>query len=1217
METQEDEEGEPTVFCMENGKAVSLIHGDLTMHYFLESDEANSLIDALPSLADPTALEGASERFSTILDRYQEKPHLLDSHLEGMVGKLIKSACTALPNSETCHQSFKYLARITKVRGHKYITRLLPHETADVEPVLGILSKQDPADHERWETRYMLLIWLSALILSPLDMSRLDGARTSGSSGETVTERILGLAKLYLTASDKSRDAAALLLSKFVSRPDIKGQHLPSVIDWLFKLGNGVDIATVSGVTAVNSALTALAALFKHCHREDIHPFAVPVMRWMNGVDLLKSNNTLLRKLAIKLIQRLGLALMPAKLCSWRYKRGFRSLAQGLAGGTLAQGTPVEEQKDASEAKEEYADVPEEMEEVLETLLTGLRDKDTVVRWSAAKGVGRVTARLPQEMADEVVGFVLQLFSQREGDGAWHGGCLALAELGRRGLLLPSRLKDVVPVVVRALAYDEQRGSYSVGSHVRDAACYVCWSFARAYDPGEIKPYVQEIASALVVAMVFDREVNCRRAASAAFQENVGRQGTFPHGIDIVTLADYFAVGNRSDVYLKISTAIAQYEEYRRPLIDHLVDTKLLHWDAAVRTLAASALHSLTPTAPDYVVSHALPALLPRAVSINLTMRHGSLMAIGEVCLALHKLCPHTSGRTTVLDWIGKDALQTIEGIVSRLTQGNMFRGVNGSNTRFAACRMIETLSRSQLPVSDQTVESWRALVDECIPHVDHADPWIQECAVAALTPLVSQHYCLPDGSVKVALQESLVDSYCRELENNSVYARMGFASALSVLPRPMLRGKAKQIISCLVKAAVIEKGKESEYAEARSHALKAIAKVCETAGLATDAADSCSLPAVSTVPLLFETYLTALQDYTTDSRGDVGTWVREAALAGLETLTLAAAQLHSGLLDRKLVTHVIGGMLQQASEKIDRTRAIAGHSFARLLHSKSPEIPDFPYLDELRHLFSEEVLAKLNWSSAADTFPLLVQVLALSSYRHSVLLGMLISVGGLTESLVRHSSASLLAYLQKVSADQRVSFAAELIAVFKAYQKNDRVTVSLLKSADLLLSNGCLEAVPELPDGASFPAQFLDLCKKEVSGSGDARKLITSVPVFCGLLQFAAIRLSCLQQLTILLGHKYPRVRRTTADQLYVTMVTYDELVDPANMDEILLILSETAWDGDLAPVRQVRNNLCQLLGVPAPKPVQRTATAKPSQAAAKQDTMSSYRDLVDRAGY
>lgn len=33
-----------------------------------------------------------------------------------------------------------------------------------------------------------------------------------------------------------------------------------------------------------------------------------------------------------------------------------------------------------------------------------------------------------------------------------------------------------------------------IGSHVRDGACYVCWSFARAYEPKEILPHVHEIA---------------------------------------------------------------------------------------------------------------------------------------------------------------------------------------------------------------------------------------------------------------------------------------------------------------------------------------------------------------------------------------------------------------------------------------------------------------------------------------------------------------------------------------------------------------------------------------------------------------------------------------------------------------------------------------------------------------------------------------------------
>ncbi len=35
--------------------------------------------------------------------------------------------------------------------------------------------------------------------------------------------------------------------------------------------------------------------------------------------------------------------------------------------------------------------------------------------------------------------------SDRETDSGWHGACLSLAELGRRGLLLPHRLSQVSP----------------------------------------------------------------------------------------------------------------------------------------------------------------------------------------------------------------------------------------------------------------------------------------------------------------------------------------------------------------------------------------------------------------------------------------------------------------------------------------------------------------------------------------------------------------------------------------------------------------------------------------------------------------------------------------------------------------------------------------------------------------------------------------------------
>lgn len=59
---------------------------------------------------------------------------------------------------------------------------------------------------------------------------------------------------------------------------------------------------------------------------------------------------------------------------------------------------------------------------------------------------------------------------------------------------------------------------------MRDAACYVCWSFARTYTPKDMAGLSLPLARGLLVVALFDREINCRRAAAAAFQEFAGRQ---------------------------------------------------------------------------------------------------------------------------------------------------------------------------------------------------------------------------------------------------------------------------------------------------------------------------------------------------------------------------------------------------------------------------------------------------------------------------------------------------------------------------------------------------------------------------------------------------------------------------------------------------------------------------------------------------------------------
>lgn len=63
-------------------------------------------------------------------------------------------------------------------------------------------------------------------------------------------------------------------------------------------------------------------------------------------------------------------------------------------------------------------------------MLSKCNQGDKLCRWAAAKGVGRVMSRLSKQCGDDVVCSILELLDPRHSDGAWHGGCLALAELG-------------------------------------------------------------------------------------------------------------------------------------------------------------------------------------------------------------------------------------------------------------------------------------------------------------------------------------------------------------------------------------------------------------------------------------------------------------------------------------------------------------------------------------------------------------------------------------------------------------------------------------------------------------------------------------------------------------------------------------------------------------------------------------------------------------------
>ncbi|KAK2112486.1 hypothetical protein P7K49_012233 [Saguinus oedipus] len=279
---------------------------------------------------------------------------------------------------------------------------------------------------------------------------------------------------------------------------------------------------------------------------------------------------------------------------------------------------------------------------------------------------------------------------------------------------------------------------------------------------------------------------------------------------------------------------------------------------------------------------------------------------------------------------------------------------------------------------------------------------------------------------------------YLAELRKPEEMTRCGFSLALGALPRFILKGRLQQVLTGL-RAVTHTSPEDVSFAESRRDGLKAIAGICQTVGVKAGAPDEAVCR--ENVSQIYSALLGCMDDYTKDSRGDVGSWVRKAAMTSLMDLTLLLAQSQPELIEAHICERIMCCVAQQASEKIDRFRAHATSVFLTLLHFDSPPIPHVPHRGELEKLFPRSSVASVNWSVASQAFPRITQLLGLPTYRYHVLLGLVVSVGGLTESTIRHSAQSLLEYMRGIQSDPQAlgSFGGTLLQIFEDNLLKDR----------------------------------------------------------------------------------------------------------------------------------------------------------------------------------
>lgn len=136
-------------------------------------------------------------RVNQILQKYHEQPALLDKTAKFIVVEIMettKRVCHrymesynyALKNgsekplfpAHTC-ELLKILNILIGIRGADRVSRYFPHEPQDFEPLIFVLTSQIDNKGFPWESNFVLLNWLSLILLMPFDLAILDSNASS------------------------------------------------------------------------------------------------------------------------------------------------------------------------------------------------------------------------------------------------------------------------------------------------------------------------------------------------------------------------------------------------------------------------------------------------------------------------------------------------------------------------------------------------------------------------------------------------------------------------------------------------------------------------------------------------------------------------------------------------------------------------------------------------------------------------------------------------------------------------------------------------------------------------------------------------------------------------------------------------------------------------------------------------------------------------------
>ncbi|KAI9787282.1 MAG: hypothetical protein M1816_007696 [Peltula sp. TS41687] len=963
-----------------------------------------------------------------LLEPFQEWPQLLDPSLGTLLPPIVnafienlgaghrsrtkrKRTGLAMGIVSCRYATCKLLYMFCKIRGQRVVSRFLNHEPRYFEPMLLAFRRwdaqlaaaedtSDPIDQSlTWEERYVILLWLSQLLLAPFDIASISSAEMSWdeeSLGMDLDDPqglvwsakyLTSLALKYIGSASKERESAQYILIRLSTRPDLQKAGLTdSLMRWaissLSSDVQGDQRLSIYHHVGVLGYLSKVLQSFGHelasKYVSVVYHMAQAIASGQTAIHVGITSSALGRKALIKLFRTVACVSLAAS----------------------SQPSPMTSLSTSSEV----------LEEVIEYLLLALADRETPVRYAASKAIGVVTVRLDQLWARDVVQAILESLAEdtirtsafadqkshedqsRSSDQAldqldftavnavrWHGLILTLARLLLYRSPPPEQLPEILEFLILALQFEQRTSTRSsIGANVRDAACFGIWALSRKYSTVELLSLdisklrtarwyndtisVQQIlAIELVVAACLDPIGNIRRGASAALQELIGRHpDTILAGISIVQVVDYHAVALRSRAIVEVAVGASNLGAlYWVALVNGLLGWRgLRSSDTGSRRAAAIGVGILSNVSNDgpsqaEALIDTVSVIMANLQARQVEEKHGMLLSMSAILDAVSSPSSATpcmehinaSTEDTVSTYVHARILRAALGALDKVTDRDFTSSVfHPELIAEAACQLVCAVSRFLDPVLKDGTLQPLPIYTEVVP-----------ATIAASTRILTGAFRRSDKEVIGASSKAaealfhlldeesrtkFVNTWALQVEHDSDKKgktstnRIAYLHALGAVFHWTTNGRNTDLLedSSELEApkrlidALLSNTSPGVAIEVRIAALQSLANGVIAYNVTRPTWSGNEY--LSTIFSILGNSIThslymCLDDYTIDSRGDIGSLVRLQAINAI-SLVLKTDVARNVLLKDNRKQSVLSRVVRLSAEKMDKVRVQA-----------------------------------------------------------------------------------------------------------------------------------------------------------------------------------------------------------------------------------------------------------------------------------------------------